>query len=283
MRVFQWVVAAAIVCTSPVSSLDAADVRDGLARRTWNVDGVEREALVHLPGGAPAPAPVVFAFHGHGGSSRNAARTFRVHELWPDAVVVYPQGLNTPGRLSDPEGKRSGWQSAPGNQGDRDLKFFDAILASLRDEHRVDGARVYVTGHSNGGAFTYLLWSERGDHLAAVAPSGAPARSPKAMKPKPVLHVAGRQDSLVKFEWQKRTIDAVLNLNQCETKGTRDGEFLTRYESKLGTPVVTYLHDGGHKFPPGAAPAIAAFFRSQAKGATTVPSTQASPSARGRD
>ena len=81
----------------------------------WTIDGAAREALVYAPSressGAP---PLVFGFHGHGGSSQNAARSFRIHELWPEAVVVYPQGLPTPGRLTDPEGKKAGWQFAPG-------------------------------------------------------------------------------------------------------------------------------------------------------------------------
>ena len=53
-----------------------------------------------------------------------------------------------------------------GDQGDRDLKFFDEVLSTLKKEYKVDANRVYATGHSNGGAFTYLLWGERGDVFA---------------------------------------------------------------------------------------------------------------------
>ena len=55
-------------------------------------------------------SPVVFAFHGHGGTMRHAAATFGYHKVWPEAVVVYMQGLPTPGAITDPEGKRPGWQ-----------------------------------------------------------------------------------------------------------------------------------------------------------------------------
>ena len=74
------------------------------AQRTWMVDGVEQHALVAVPSPAPTaatPTPLVFVFHGHGGRSAAAARGFRLHELLPQAVVVYPQGLPTPGRLTD--------------------------------------------------------------------------------------------------------------------------------------------------------------------------------------
>ena len=52
--------------------------------------------------------------------------------------MVYPQGLNTPGKLTDPEGKKPGWQHGPGAEGDRDLKFFDAMLAEVRGDYKVD-------------------------------------------------------------------------------------------------------------------------------------------------
>ena len=126
----------------------AAEVQpaDYLTRREWKVDGVVREGLIYVPAQARTNAtPVVFAFHGHGGSMRNAARSFGYHALWPEAIVVYLQGLNTPGRLTDPDGKKPGWQSGIGDQGDRDLEFFDTVLASLQREARVDDKRIYAT------------------------------------------------------------------------------------------------------------------------------------------
>ena len=77
-----------------------------------------------------------------------------------------------------------------------------------------------------------------------------------------MLHVAGKKDALVKFEWQQKMIDAVLSINRCDRDGKRDGEVMTRYESKVDTPVVTYLYDGGHGYPRGAQE-IVEFFKSQ--------------------
>ena len=88
---------------------------DSLLRHEWTIDGVVREALVCAPANAKTnAAPVVFAFHGHGGNMNQVARGFAIHTRWPEAIVVYPQGLNTPGRLTDPEGKRTGWQHGSG-------------------------------------------------------------------------------------------------------------------------------------------------------------------------
>ncbi len=66
--------------------------------RTWDVDGVKREALVYVPATkSGGKVPLVFDFHGHGGTARHAARTHHIHETWPEAAVVYMQGLHTPG------------------------------------------------------------------------------------------------------------------------------------------------------------------------------------------
>jgi polyhydroxybutyrate depolymerase len=246
----------------------ASPAEDGLTRRDFKVDGVVREALVYAPPQAKGKAsPLVFAFHGHGGNMNNSARTYGYHTLWPEAIVIYPQGLNTPGRLTDPDGKKPGWQGAIGDQGDRDLKFFDAMLAALRTDYKVDEKRIYSTGHSNGGGFTYLLWAARGDTFAAMAPSAsAAAKNLELLKPKPVLHVAGENDPLVKFEWQKATMDALKKLNQCgEGQAWNKDPNCTLYPSKVGAPVVTAIHPGTHTFPKEAPAVIVKFFKAQAK------------------
>ena len=256
-----FVVLFSFVCL--VQTMEAAD----LERRTWNVDGVTREALVSLPAGAVARgrSSLVFAFHGHGGTMTQASRSFLLHQFWPDAIVVYPQGLPTVGALTDPEGKRPGWQGVAGGQGDRDLKFFDVMLASLRADFPVDDKRIYATGHSNGGLFTYLLWAERGDTFAAFAPSAALlARGFQKLRPKPVLHIGSPEDLLVKFAWQERMIDHVLRLDGC---GPRQPEAMgyTLYPSNTGTEVATYLHSGGHRYPSEAPELIVKFFLAHAQ------------------
>jgi polyhydroxybutyrate depolymerase len=250
----------------------AEAVLKDLTRREWTVGETAREALFHVPMTAKSePAPVVFAFHGHGGTMQRAAAMFHYHDVWPEAIVVYMQGLNTPGRLTDPEGKKPGWQNTPGSQGDRDLKFFDAVLASLKADYKVDDSRIYATGHSNGGGFTYLLWRTRGDVFAAIAPSAASgpgaewAKRLADLKPKPVLHLAGEKDALVKYEWQQVTMETLRKLNGCEPTGSEWAKWCTLYPSKTGTPVITLIHPGAHNFPPEASALFVKFFKEHAK------------------
>ena len=257
-------VLAALCSISPAQGAGIEVVTDGFRRLELPVDGVVREAIVSVPPAAKAAGkPVVFVFHGHGGTARGAARSFALQRHWPEAIVVYMQGLNTPGRLTDPEGKKPGWQPAVGAQRDRDLKFFDAVLARLRQDYTVDAKRIYATGHSNGGAFTYLLWAERGEVLAAVAPSAAAAalRNLAKLKPKPTMHVAGEDDPLVKFAWQRLTMAGVRRLNGCVVEGKPWAKDCTLYPSTNGAPFVAFVHRGDHMFPSEAPALIARFFK----------------------
>lgn len=244
----------------------AAGAREPITR-TWEVGGVKREALLWLPAQTPeGGAPVVFLFHGHGGTAAQIARSLPVPQLWPEALVVSMQGLPTRGQLTDPAGQKAGWQARPGTEGDRDLAFFDAVWATLQRDYRVDGRRVYATGHSNGGGFTYLLWATRRSVFAAFAPSSAVApRDALPREPAPVLHLAGSADPLVKFAWQERLIGWLRRLDRCEGEGVREGALVTRYASVTGNPVVTYIHPGGHALPADAAATIVAFLRAQAR------------------
>ncbi|MEK6795198.1 MAG: esterase [Spirochaetota bacterium] len=242
---------------------------DDPVRREIIVDGVTREALVYTPVNAgTSDRPLVFVFHGHGGTMQHAANSFDYHRLWPEAIVVYPQGLNTPGKLTDPQGKKSGWQSGIGAMGDRDLKFFDAMYALLKEKYRIDKKRVYATGHSNGGGFTYLLWATRGDILAAVAPMAALLGSEderRLLTPKPAFHCAGKKDPLVKYAWQEMMMQFVRDLNGCTEGKPGANDLITIYPSAGDTPFITYIHNGGHEMPKDAIPFIVQFFKDNAK------------------
>jgi polyhydroxybutyrate depolymerase len=246
------------VMLSWLPSVRAADLQEA----AYTVDGVERTALIYAPPSAKtSPTPVVFVFHGHGGNSRNAARSFHIEKEWPEAIVVYPQGLKTSGVLVDPEGKFPGWEAGADKKDNRDLKFFDAMLAQLKKDYNVDAKRIYSTGHSHGGYFTYLLWLERSDVLAAVAPCAASAVYAPRLSPKPALHIAGEKDPLVKFEWQRRTMDVVRKVNGCAAIGQPWAEDCTLYPSAGGTPLMEYIHPGGHIVPAEAPSLIVKFFK----------------------
>lgn len=231
---------------------------------TLSVEGAKRDALIYLPANNDAAtAPVIFVYHGHGGNMNASADRFHLETYWPEAIVVYPQGLNTP-TASDPEGKKPGWQRFVGDQGDRDIKFFDALVEYLKQNYAVEAKRMFAAGFSNGGRMAYMLLAGRGESLAAVASVAGVLYVKddfKMLQPKPIFHAAGKKDDTIKYATQKETIEYFLKLNKCKANGKKINEYLTEYPSASDNPVMTYVHNGGHEIPGDSLPYIIEFFK----------------------
>ena len=234
---------------------------------TWTVDGVKREALVFSP--APTTSvikhPLVFAFHGHGGNMQGASQLMHLQTLWKGAIVVYPQGVNRPSPV-DPQGNKSGWQveanQTNGNVGNKDLDFFDAMLATMHQKFTVDDKRVYSTGFSNGAIFSYLLWAERGKILAAIGEcAGRLWDSEHLTEPRALLAIAGTADTTDPFTLQQQTIETARQVDSATGQGQACGQYCTFYPSTTQTPVKTFIHPGAHVYPPWAPAEIVKFFK----------------------
>lgn len=225
------------------------------------VDGVERSAVVYPSSSKSGPAPLVFVWHGFTGNARQAAFSYHLHTAWPEATVIYPQGLEV--ELLNRKGP--GWQTTPKALGERDLKFFDAMLEKARSEYRADPARIYTCGMSNGAIFSYVLL--RGNAFAAAAPVAgyAPAgfRGAPAV---PILIVHGKQDPLVPFRLAERSRDLARANNGAgeQTSEWRPG-YVQYAPTTNGNDVVWAAHDGGHTWPSGTSEAIVAFFKAHAR------------------
>jgi polyhydroxybutyrate depolymerase len=231
----------------------------GAETLTWTVDADQRQAIVYAPPARPAGAriPLVLSFHGHGDNMQNFQHT-NLHQAWPEALVVYFQGL--PSRRD----RLDGWQTEKGQDDDRDLRLVDVALASLRARFPIDDTRIYSTGFSNGANFTYLLWAERPGVFAALAPVAARLRpSIKPTQPKPLFHVAGVRDVQIPFADQQDAIEVARRVNGVSGKsaGASCGSGCTIYTASGAQPVMTWIHTGGHEYPVTTSERIAKFFR----------------------
>jgi len=113
------------------------------------------------------PSPIVFAFHGMGEDNKDHFATVSTlpalaaeHKfilVFPAAAAQVIQGRAV-----------TAWALAP-ERALTDLKFFDALLAKMKTQYRIDSDAVYITGMSNGAYFAHLLARERADIVAAVA------------------------------------------------------------------------------------------------------------------
>jgi polyhydroxybutyrate depolymerase len=225
---------------------------------TWKVDGESRQAIVFAPPeGDIGRVPVVFAFHGHGDDMYNFQGT-NLHRAWPEALVVYFQGLPTP-RSGLP-----GWQTEKGEDHDRDLRLVDTALASLRGNFAVDPSRIYAAGFSNGAGLTYLLWAERPAVFAAYAAvAGRMRPSVQPAKPRPIFHVVGLRESVVPFASQQESIEAAKKVNAAGGTPSSCGDGCELFGARSAAPVMTWVHPGGHTWPPATSERIATFFRAR--------------------
>ena len=229
--------------------------------KAWRLNGETRRAIVYSPSAKSASgrAPLVFSFHGHGDNMQNFQHT-DLHRAWPEAIVVYFQGL--PSRRDG----LSGWQVEKGQDDDRDLALVDAALASLREEFKVDEARIYATGFSNGANFTYLLWAERPGGIRRVCASRGAAAAVCATEAAqaalshrrhrgcadPVCRPAGRHRNGQASEW-------------CDGERGSLRERLHVVRLAEWAPVMTWIHPGGHEYPETTSERIAKFFREHPK------------------
>ena len=71
----------------------------------------------------------------------------------------------------------------------------------------MDENRIYATGFSNGGIFTYVLWGARGTAFAALAPvAGEKFPGVHLAVLIPLLQIAGERDENVPFQQQLESI-----------------------------------------------------------------------------
>lgn len=166
-----------------------------------------RRYVVHVPPSRPSPVPVVFAFHGAGGT----ARIMLHHSRWANRadvggfVVVAPEG--TPPNLQEKPSFRFNPQlwnlggastAAPTGHSD-DVGFVRAILNELCASVDLDHKRVYATGFSNGAGLSFRLAVEMNDCFAAIGPiAGYPnVKQAAPQRPIPTFYMVGSADPLI--------------------------------------------------------------------------------------
>jgi len=140
------------------------------------VRGIERTFILHVPpsyDGTNA-TPLLFMFHGLGGTAAGAASDYYNWNATADSnnfLVVYPDSISPPGKdieyppgnvifhNYDGTGKR--WDVAHILTNDdcrcdsQDLDFVEAILDWAATNYNIRTSHVFTTGHSYGAYFSY--------------------------------------------------------------------------------------------------------------------------------
>ena len=277
---------AGLLLALPLLALSAAP-DSGVARaqradfdeNSVSVDGKERDYGIYVPANVAKPAPVVFLFHGGGGRPQAIARRTGMSESADKNgfIAIYPAGI---GR----DGRRGTWNVGTGPSTADDVGFVKAILADVEKHVPVDPKRIYATGLSMGGVFSYRLACEMSGTFAAVAPVAATMVEPacKPDNPVAVLQIHGSDDDHIPLRgghgsmtaedrsWPAPQDGAVSwsRLDGCSgepahaTEGPMD---CTNYSSCRAPVQFCVVPQGGHTWPEGATEKIWAFFAAHPK------------------
>lgn len=189
--------------------LAALAISSASAGATWEkikVNGTNRDMKVYVPQDTPSGAALVIACHGmnqdanwHDSNSKWAAVSDTAK-----FVLVFPEGIDKAWDIS----------------GNRDVDFVLAIIDEMEKKHNISTGRVYLTGFSMGGMFTYHCANRISDKIAAFVPvSGYPMwdKTAASSRPIPIMHVHGTGDDVCVFSGVQPTLDNWIKRNECNT------------------------------------------------------------------
>ncbi len=180
---------------------------------TLDVDGLERNYIVHAPPDydKTRPIPIVFVFHG-GGTNANWVRRFCGLSSKADRanfLAVFPSGSGARIRRLSWNCPGSGFERWTGAEGaDADLvrrvdevAFVRAMIADLSRRGTIDSQRIFASGVSTGAALVYYLAGKMPDEIASIAAIGGPigTDSHPPSRPMPVIHFHGTDDNFAPY------------------------------------------------------------------------------------
>lgn len=202
-------------------------------RETINIDGQDRDYLVHVPKNYDEckPAPLVVAMHGYGrtrgqGDTDKGASGFEEVSGFSkkadeeNFVVVYPDG--------NPESSYSFNNDQWWFSKTDDSKFIRGILENVTGGLNIDRERMYLAGYSQGASFGHKIANELSDKIAAFAELGGwmTGKETPGSSPFSVLAIQADHDTTAppsgRFWWltmkpEQYTTNFYRNANHIET------------------------------------------------------------------
>ena len=144
-----------------------AEIEYGLSEYGITYQGIDRDFSIYIPESYShdSPSAMIFVFHGFGGSNDMIMyySDFNSISERENFIVVYPQGSSFWGY---PHWNVGGWTNTSSAD---DIGFVDFLIELISQEYNLNQNRIYATGMSNGGFFSFLLACQLSQKIAAVA------------------------------------------------------------------------------------------------------------------
>lgn len=174
-----------LFCTAFVCSLSPSLRLSTLSAENITVDQKSRNYIVYAPKNLGENRPLLISCHGMNQDAGYQKGMLQVESIADTAkfVTVFPNGID------------KGWDIG----GDRDVRFVEALIDKMVAQYKIDRKRVYLSGFSMGGMFTYHCMNRIADKIAAFAPiSGYPlgGATTNASRPIPIIHTQGLADDV---------------------------------------------------------------------------------------
>lgn len=207
-----------------IISMAACFVLPLSAQEKLKVGGTEREYKIYVPNDLGAKRPLLISCHGMNQDAAYQMNMLDIKSVADTAkfVTVFPEGISKSWDIS----------------GNRDINFVLAIIDEMVDKYDIDRGRVYLSGFSMGGMFTYHAMNKIADRIAAFAPiSGYPMGGATAnpdVRPIPIIHTHGTSDDVVTFSNVQKNLNVWIKHNGCPetaevTKRYRNAAHITRH------------------------------------------------------
>jgi polyhydroxybutyrate depolymerase len=221
------------------------------------VNNTNREYIIYVPENftGTSSLPLLLSFHGLSSNMNFNYDYTNFSELAEreNFIVVHPNGID------------NRWTVSATNN--PDIDFIEALLDQLENDYNIASNRIYSTGMSNGGNFSFTLACGLNDRIAAIA-SVTGLMLQMAIgdcipsRPLAVLHIHGTEDLIANYAFVQGGLDFWTDHNNTNdfpiisdipNIDSGDGSTVKRFEYLNGNSNVEVQHlkitGGGHEWP----------------------------------
>ncbi len=232
-------------------------IETGKMTKQLVVNNTNREYIIYVPENftGTSSLPLLLSFHGLSSNMNFNYDYTNFSELAEreNFIVVHPNGID------------NRWTVSATNN--PDIDFIEALLDQLENDYNIASNRIYSTGMSNGGNFSFTLACGLNDRIAAIA-SVTGLMLQMAIgncipsRPLAVLHIHGTEDLIANYAFVQGGLDFWTDHNNTNdfpiisdipNIDSGDGSTVKRFEYLNGNSNVEVQHlkisGGGHEWP----------------------------------